>query len=72
MPLKSQLNEIERIGYLYSKKSGIQVTVKPSCIKDNGKLGKGLKLILKCTISWIKILNGYNHITKTRFFYQLS
>ena len=46
MPLKCQLNEIERIGYLYSKKSGIQVTVKPTCIKDNGKPGKGPKLIV--------------------------
>jgi hypothetical protein len=42
---KCSTNEIERDGYSYKNKSGKQVDVKPTCIKDKGKPGKGEKLI---------------------------
>ena len=42
---KCSVNEIEKVGYSYKNKSGKQVDVKPTCIKDKGKPGKGEKLI---------------------------
>ena len=42
---KCKLGEIERVGYTYIKKSSnTPIKIKPICIKDKGKVGKGLKL----------------------------
>ena len=40
---KCSVNEIERIGYSYKNKSGKQVDVKPTCIKDKGKPVREIK-----------------------------
>ena len=45
MSSKCSANEIEKVGYSYKKKSGKQVDVKPTCINDKGKPGKGEKII---------------------------
>jgi hypothetical protein len=37
--------EIKRVGYSYNRKTGSHVSVKSSCIKDQGRKGKGPKLI---------------------------
>ena len=42
---KCSKGEIERVGYSFVKKTGTHVSVKPTCIKDKGKPGKGPKLI---------------------------
>jgi len=46
MPIKCPIGEIERSGYSFNKKSGIHVEVKPTCITDHGRPGKGPKLII--------------------------
>ncbi len=47
MPGKSSCakGEIQRIGYEYNKSNGTHVKVKPVCVPDKGKPGKGPKLI---------------------------
>ena len=43
---KCPKGEIMRVGYSYTKKkTNKKVSVEPTCIKDRGKAGKGLKLI---------------------------
>ena len=46
MTLKCPKYEIERSGYSFDKKPGVHVQVKPTCIIDRGKPGKGPKLII--------------------------
>ncbi len=47
MPIKSCSNgKIMRSGYSFTKKTGKKVKVKSTCIKDQGKEGKGPKLII--------------------------
>ena len=42
---KCKIGEIERVGYTYTKKnSKTPIKIKPVCIKDKGKIGKGIKL----------------------------
>ena len=43
---KCPKGEIERVGYSFVKKTGTNVSVKPTCITDKGKPGKGPKLII--------------------------
>lgn len=46
MSLKCGTGQIEKVGYSFIKKSSKKlVKVKPSCIEDKGKPGKGPKLI---------------------------
>ena len=42
---KCPKGKIERVSYEYNKKTGTHVKVKPSCVMDRGKPGKGPKLI---------------------------
>jgi hypothetical protein len=46
MSSKCLVGEIEKVGYSYKNKSGKKIDVKPTCIKDKGKSGKGEKLII--------------------------
>jgi hypothetical protein len=47
MTLKCKKGQIERIGYIFQKKTSKKVIkVKPTCIDDKGKKGKGPKLII--------------------------
>jgi hypothetical protein len=45
MSSKCSKGQIERVRYSFKKKTGKKVTVKSVCIKDQGKSGKGPKLI---------------------------
>ena len=46
MPLKCPQGEINRVGYSFIKKTSKKtVKIKPTCIEDKGKPGKGPKLI---------------------------
>jgi len=50
-----------RVGYSYKRKtSKRQVNVKPSCVQDRGKLGKGPKLI-KIPIYDVGLLGKYDY-----------
>ena len=46
MPIKCSKGEIERSGYSFDKKTGVHVEVKPTCVTDRGRPGKGPKLII--------------------------
>lgn len=46
MSNKCGKGQIERVGYSYiKKKTNKKISISPTCIKDKGKPGKGLKLI---------------------------
>lgn len=44
MSKKCDIGQILRVGYSYDKKTGKHIDVKPTCVTDKGKIGKGPKL----------------------------
>ena len=59
--------QILRVGYEYIKKSSKKkVKVKPTCIKDKGKPGKGPKII-SIPKKDIGLLNKYGYILKNNY-----
>jgi len=61
---KCPLGKIERDGYTYTKKSSDKIiNVKPTCITDKGKPGKGPKLIIMPKYD-IGLLSNYGYSLK--------
>jgi hypothetical protein len=59
--MNCQKGEILKLGYSYKKKtSKKQIKVKPTCIQDRGKLGKGPKLI-KIPSEDVGLLSKYEY-----------
>jgi hypothetical protein len=58
--------KIQRVGYVYDKKNGVHVKVKPTCIVDKGKPGKGPKLI-KMPSSDIGLLSDYGYSLSSKY-----
>ncbi len=64
MSNKCSPGQIERVGYTYTKKSSKKtVKVKPTCISDKGKPGKGPKLITIPSYD-IGLLSKYDYSLK--------
>ena len=67
MATKCNKRKIERVGYSYIKKSSKKVIkVKPVCIEDKGKPGKGPKLIIIPTVDE-GLLGKYGYTLKKSY-----